>query len=69
MPLRARTHGVQPQIWSVDGRYRVTVEPNAVGGAFTWHHVVTLPLSSGQHKVRALVPGLFRRGVKRTALG
>lgn len=53
--LRARTHGVRPQIWSVDGRYRVTVEPDALDGAFTWNHVMTLPLSSGRHVVRALV--------------
>jgi hypothetical protein len=53
--LRARTYGVRPQIWSIDGRYRVTVEPSAVAGSFVWNHVMTLPLSAGRHGVRALV--------------
>ena len=46
MTLRARTYGVRPQIWSIDGRYRVTVEPSAVEGSFVWNHVMTLPLSA-----------------------
>jgi hypothetical protein len=53
--LRARTFGVRPQLWSVDGRYRVTVEPTAYAGNFAWNHVITLPLSKGRHVVRALV--------------
>jgi len=53
--LRARTYGVQQQIWSVDGRYRVTVAPEALEGSFVWNHVMTLPLSAGRHVMRALV--------------
>lgn len=54
--IRARTYGVQPQIWTVDGRYRVTLQPRSFDGAFAWNHVITLPLSSGRHVVRALLP-------------
>lgn len=53
--LRARTHGVQPQIWSIDGRYRASVQPDNVGSDFTWNHVITVPLSSGRHALRALL--------------
>lgn len=53
--LRARTYGVRPQIWSIDGRYRVTLEPEAFEGSFAWNHVITLPLSAGRHVLRALV--------------
>lgn len=53
--IAARTHGVLPQIWAVDGRYRVTVQPRALDGDFAWNHVLTLPLGSGQHALRALV--------------
>jgi hypothetical protein len=56
--IQARTHGVQPQLWSVDGRYRLTVHPDAEDAGFRWNHVITLPLSSGRHALRALVaPG------------
>jgi hypothetical protein len=53
--IHARTHGVPDQIWSVDGRYRVTLRPESVNGDFAWNHVVTLPLGSGEHAVRALI--------------
>jgi hypothetical protein len=53
--VQARTHGVLPQIWAVDGRYRVTVQPVAYDGGFAWNHVLTLPLASGRHALRALV--------------
>jgi hypothetical protein len=53
--LEALTHGVLPQIWSVDGRYRVTVRPRSVPGGFSWNHVLTVPLAAGQHSLRALV--------------
>jgi len=53
--VTARTHGVLPQIWSVDGRYRVTVQPDALADGFAWNHVLTLPLGSGRHALRALV--------------
>jgi hypothetical protein len=53
--IEARTHGVKPQIWAVDGRYRVTVQPEAFEGGFAWNHVLTLPLGSGRHALRALV--------------
>jgi hypothetical protein len=53
--IRARTHGVLPQLWSVDGRYRITLEPRSLEGGFDWNHVVTLPLAAGRHALRALV--------------
>lgn len=53
--LRARTHGASAQLWSIDGRYRVTLEPEAREGGFAWSDVATLPLSAGEHAVRALV--------------
>lgn len=53
--LQARTHGVRSQIWAVDGRYRVTVHPVSFEAGFAWNHVLTLPLGSGRHAVRALV--------------
>lgn len=54
--LLARVHGRSPQIWSVDGRYRLTLSPEADGGDFTWTHVFTLPLGAGEHVLRALLP-------------
>ncbi len=53
--FRARTFGVREQIWTVDGHSRVTVAPDSIEGAFTWNHVVTLPLSAGRHSLRALI--------------
>ena len=53
--LEALTHGVLPQIWSVDGRYRVTLHPESVPGGFSWNQVLTVPLAAGQHSLRALV--------------
>lgn len=54
--LEALTHGAEAQLWSLDGRYRVSLYPQSVAGGFAWNHVVTLPLSSGRHVVRALLP-------------
>jgi hypothetical protein len=54
--LKASTHGVQPQIWSVDGRYRLTVHPQSTPAGFTWNHLITLPLGAGEHVLRALIP-------------
>jgi hypothetical protein len=53
--LQARTHGALPQIWTVDGRYRVTVHPKSDDAGFAWNHLLTLPLRSGHHALRALV--------------
>jgi len=52
--LMARTHGVQPQLWSIDGRYRITVIPEGLPLDFSWTRVATLTLSSGRHAVRGL---------------
>jgi hypothetical protein len=54
--VEASLHGGVPQLWSVDGRYRVTVEPGDGSESFAWSHVITLPLSAGEHVIRALVP-------------
>lgn len=51
--LVARTHGSAPQLWSVDGRYRVTVQPRVSRGSFSWTPVATLPLPAGEHAIRA----------------
>lgn len=53
--VEARTHGALPQLWSVDGRYSVRLEPESVQGGFAWNHVISLPLASGRHALRALV--------------
>lgn len=53
--FHARTHGAAEQIWSVDGRYGVTLRPESERGDFTWNHVLTLSLPAGEHAVRALV--------------
>jgi hypothetical protein len=49
-------HGAGPQIWSIDGRYRLTVRPGAGAEGFTWTNVVTLSLAAGEHVIRALIP-------------
>ena len=54
--IEARTHGVETQLWSIDGRYRVGLAPESLDAGFAWNHVVTLPLASGRHALRALVP-------------
>jgi hypothetical protein len=53
--IEARTHGVLPQLWTLDGRYRALVHPDGVEGGFVWNHIVTLPLASGRHGLRALI--------------
>ena len=53
--IAARTHGSAPQIWSVDGRYRVTLDPPERPGGFSWSPVATLALAAGEHAVRAHV--------------
>jgi hypothetical protein len=54
MSLEARISGEGAQLWSLDGRMRASVEPGALG--FGWQHVLTGPLASGEHVIRALVP-------------
>lgn len=54
--LLARVHGDGSQVWSIDGRYQVTVHPSEARDGFAWTHVVTLPLRTGDHVVRALIP-------------
>lgn len=53
--LVARTHGSAPQLWSIDGRYHVTVQPPESRGRFSWSPVATLPLPAGEHAIRAHV--------------
>jgi hypothetical protein len=53
--LYARVHGAAPQIWSIDGRHRVTLRPGKRAATFAWSHVLTLPLAAGEHALRALV--------------
>ena len=53
--IEARTHGVLPQIWTVDGRYRASIEPLSMESGLAWNPIITLPLPAGRHAVRALV--------------
>jgi len=54
--LDARLHGAGPQLWAVDGRYRVTVIPGEGSQEFAWTPVMTLSLPAGEHVIRALLP-------------
>jgi len=54
--LIARIHGEGEEIWSIDGGYRVTIEPGDVLEGFARTHVVTLHLAGGEHVIRALLP-------------
>ncbi len=54
--LIARIHGEGEQIWSIDGGYRVTIEPQEAIAGFARTHVVTLHLAGGEHVIRALLP-------------
>jgi hypothetical protein len=54
--LEASLHAAAPQLWSIDGRYRVTVTPGEGAEKFVQMHVITLPLAAGEHVIRALVP-------------
>jgi hypothetical protein len=67
--VEGRLHGEGPQIWSIDGRHRVTVKPGDVPKGiswsskreespenFVWADIVTLPLAAGEHVIRALIP-------------
>lgn len=54
--LMVRVHGGGQQIWSIDGRYRMTVKPGEGAESFAWTHAMTLHLDRGEHVIRALVP-------------
>jgi hypothetical protein len=49
-------HGEGPQLWSIDGRYRVLARPGAGAESFVWTNVITLPLAAGEHVIRVLMP-------------
>jgi hypothetical protein len=53
--LLARVPGGGSQVWSVDGRYRVALRPGGDAKNFGWNHVMSLPLASGEHAIRAFV--------------
>ncbi len=62
--LEARVGGGGgPQLWSLDGRLRASLELPAGERRFTWLHVMTTPLPAGEHVIRALVPA--RAGIDR----
>ncbi|MDH3520452.1 MAG: hypothetical protein OEM49_08350 [Myxococcales bacterium] len=54
--LFARTRGAEAQLWSIDGRYRIGARAESRGARFSWIHLMTTPLGSGEHAIRALVP-------------
>ncbi len=51
--LAARVHGAARQIWEVDGRYGMALQPHADAADFAWETILTLPLPAGEHVVRA----------------
>ena len=53
--IEARVRGDAPQVWSIDGRYRIVLHPQGRAGAFTWNFLATLPLAAGTHAIRSLV--------------
>ena len=53
--IEARVLGAQPQLWQVDGRYRAIVVPTGGREVFEWAPVLTLPLGSGDHDLRARI--------------
>jgi len=54
--LIATIHGEGGEIWSIDGSYRVAIEPEEATEGFARTHVVTLHLDGGEHVIRALLP-------------
>jgi hypothetical protein len=54
--VEASLHGSVPQLWSIDGRHRVTAKPGEESEKFARTHVITLPLTAGEHVIRALLP-------------
>lgn len=53
--LLVQVYGRGDAIWSIDGRYRVTVRRTS-DGFQEWMHVATLQLDSGEHAIRARLP-------------
>jgi len=53
--LLARVPGGGSQVWSLDGRYRVALRPGGDEEHLGWNHVMSLPLASGEHTLRAFV--------------
>ncbi len=53
--IEARILGEQPQLWSIDGRYRAIVSPTGGRDVFDWEPVLTVPLGSGEHELRARI--------------
>lgn len=54
--ISAHLHGEPPQLWSIDGRYRVLARPGPGAESFVWTHVITIPLNAGEHVLRVLMP-------------
>ena len=53
--LSARVDGASPQLWSIDGRYRVILRPGDVETGFRWLPVVSLSLAAGEHAIRSVL--------------
>ncbi len=53
--IEARVKGDAPQVWSIDGRYRIVLHPQGRAGGLTWNFVAALPLAAGIHAIRTLV--------------
>jgi hypothetical protein len=54
--IKGRIHGGGNQLWSIDGRFRMTVNPDRVTDGFVWTSVTTMPLLAGEHVIRVLLP-------------
>lgn len=63
--VSGRMSGPSPQIWSIDGRYRIRV--STPESRFAWVPVVTLSLGAGQHAIRVLLARGSRLDVLRLA--
>lgn len=53
--IEARILGSEPQLWSIDGRYRAIVVPTGGREVFHWMPLLTLPLGAGDHELRARI--------------
>ncbi len=54
--IAARVHGAERQLWSLDDHFVASVAPPPEALSFGWMKIFTLPLPSGEHRLRAQLP-------------